>query len=498
MIELQQRTSARWERPLRSSEPSRADIPLIEPPAIEAASGSSSGGVSIGFAAVVLVGVVMAALVVCHCPGVNGPWFWKWPWRRLPAWPYYPFMILAAVPVFAAIALRHWRPRTSVAIALVLIMAGSMTMKLANVAAGRQPIGLDRIGQLVESKQVTSYYTDAAKYIDSTSWLADYSEIVSWLELHTRSKPAGPGTFYRAMILAFGESRSTAIACGIAVGLLSTLSIPAIWWLVRLLTGESEAGLRAAAMLALCPGFVLFFPMLDPIYVVFTAAMLGLWHLALTRGGWVWAAALGVALMATTFVTYLPLVLGAFMLGYALLGPLARTLSMRQRIETLVWQGTIALAAWAGAFAVLWLTTRYEPIVVFRANLHAQHKFIAKFHPARTFPRTVPWDLADFALGAGWIVPALAIAALVRQLRTSEAGADRSRLLLLCLGMPLLVAMTALIQTETARVWIFLLPMLLLPASIELGRFPPRARAVVYVALFGVLLVVGQNMKFLW
>jgi hypothetical protein len=70
--------------------------------------------------------------------------------------------------------------------------------------------------------------------------------------------------------------------------------------------------------------------------------------------------------------------------------------------------------------------------------------------------------------------------------------------MLLCIGTPLLAALTALIQTETARVWIFLLPLLLLPAAIELRRYPPRARAVVYTMLFGIVLLVGQNMKFLW
>jgi hypothetical protein len=47
-------------------------------------------------------------------------------------------------------------------------------------------------------------------------------------------------------------------------------------------------------------------------------------------------------------------------------------------------------------------------------------------------------------------------------------------------------------------VWIFLLPMLLIPASIELGRFTPRARAVVYFMLLGIVVLIGQNMKFLW
>ena len=32
---------------------------------------------------VAAAGAVLGVLVVCHVPGLNGPWYWPWSWRHL-------------------------------------------------------------------------------------------------------------------------------------------------------------------------------------------------------------------------------------------------------------------------------------------------------------------------------------------------------------------------------------------------------------------------------
>ena len=70
-------------------------------------------------------------------------------------------------------------------------------------------------------------------------------------------------------------------------------------------------------------------------------------------------------------------------------------------------------------------------------------------------------------------------------------------MVLLAVGQVLLVASAALIPTETARVWLFLVPLWMLPVGLELAHWPPAARVSVYVALWGLLVLVGQNLVFL-
>ena len=66
-----------------------------------------------------------------------------------------------------------------------------------------------------------------------------------------------------------------------------------------------------------------------------------------------------------------------------------------------------------------------------------------------------------------------------------------------CLLQVLLVAVAGLIPAETARVWLFMVPLLMLPVGLELAEWTPRARWSVYAALWGLMVLVGQNMMFL-
>src|SRR3954454_3050872 len=130
----------------------------------------------------VSVGLAMAVLVFLHVPGINGPWYWKWPWRRLPVLPYWPLMVLSAAPVLLGLALREFRPRTPSAVVLGLFMAGVMCMKLTSVAVLTRPMSLDVAGAIVEHPDTTSYYTDAGGiarvYPAGYGWLGDYPEIL--------------------------------------------------------------------------------------------------------------------------------------------------------------------------------------------------------------------------------------------------------------------------------------------------------------------------------
>ena len=68
---------------------------------------------------------------------------------------------------------------------------------------------------------------------------------------------------------------------------------------------------------------------------------------------------------------------------------------------------------------------------------------------------------------------------------------------LLCLGQVLLVAVAGLIPTETARVWLFMLPLLMLPVGLELSRWGTGGRMLVYGCLWGLMVLTCQNLVFL-
>src|SRR5439155_16313877 len=74
------------------------------------------------------ISATMIVLVALQVPGVNGPWYWKWQWRRLPVVPYWPLMCAGAAPIFAAIFLE----RKSVLLSLGLMMLGAFVMKFTS------------------------------------------------------------------------------------------------------------------------------------------------------------------------------------------------------------------------------------------------------------------------------------------------------------------------------------------------------------------------------
>src|SRR4051812_29289248 len=47
--------------------------------------------------------IIMGLLTLAHVQGVNGPWYWKWQWRRM-GWTIYPLVAAGSIPLLAA----HW------------------------------------------------------------------------------------------------------------------------------------------------------------------------------------------------------------------------------------------------------------------------------------------------------------------------------------------------------------------------------------------------------
>jgi hypothetical protein len=329
----------------------------------------------------------------------------------------------------------------------------------------------------------------------SWAWLADYPNILTLpgLHLHTLSKPPGPLVYYMHFIRALGYGRPSAIAAGVWLAIFAAAAVPAVYWLIRVLSGDGEAAAAAAIILCLCPGFVLIYPTFDAAYVLPTAIMLAAWHLALQARplpalAWVLTSAMAASLWL--FMSYAPLVLCFFMAGDAVL---AWKIG-RQSAWALLWRVVVMLAAVAGVYGIFFLLSDFPAIETFRVAMHNQRVLLALHPQDRPYPWTILFDLSDFVFSAAWVTLLPAVIALVVLRQTSRS---RRWLLILAIAQPVVVALSGQLQSETARVWNFMLPLLIFPAAVELARWRPWARGVFYLSLLLVLLVVGQNMFFL-
>jgi hypothetical protein len=135
----------------------------------------------------------------------------------------------------------------------------------------------------------------------------------------------------------------------------------------------------------------------------------------------------------------------------------------------------------------------YRPLAVFRTAVALQSVLLRLI--SRPYPQTVFFSLTDFFLGSGWVALVLVVLYLVRHRR----GPLEAETTIVAAGLAqvIVVAVLGVLPGETARIWIFLLPFLMLPVGLELVRWTPAARMAVFASLWLVTLTVARNMKFL-
>ena len=191
---------------------------------------------------VVLLTAVMAALILAQVKGVNGPWYWWWPWRRVSFWPLYPAMFLASSPFVAAQFLWSKGRRRP---ALACLFAATLFLMLTALAC-QPPTGLRRLPLIVQSSVNTSYYLDAAilhdqKNITLNEWLYQFPDILPLLHIHARYKPPGLLLYYLALIVVFGKGNLSATLGGVGVALLASASVPATYAMLRRFGQDRES-----------------------------------------------------------------------------------------------------------------------------------------------------------------------------------------------------------------------------------------------------------------
>jgi hypothetical protein len=414
----------------------------------------------------VTIGIVFAILVFAHLPGLNGPDYWIWHWQR--RGDVLRVVLLFALAAIPALVAQYVRSR---AMALLLVCASVVALQFAGSG------GVARIERIAHDQLQTSYFTVADSIVKTPGidWLGQYDELLRRAPQHATTKPPGPVAFYIAIIRLAGSARAP-LVMAIAISLLSAAAVIATWWMARTLTDDDGVALETATLLTLAPSMTLFFLYLDPIYPLFACAMLATWWTALQRESRSAAAVFGLVLFATTMISYTLLVLGVPLAGMAL---------MRWRRRSTYELAAIALGVVMAMHALFALATGFNPISAFRTALAMQAYQLPLLH--RPWPKTIPFDLLDFFLGAAWVPLVPAICWIARR-------RDVTSWLVVT---PFVVAVTGLIQAETARVWIFLLPLLFLPAARELRTWSARQRLAVHATMVMVVIALYMNMVFI-
>jgi hypothetical protein len=444
---------------------------------------------SVAFWSVALLTGLHLAGLAAQTPPLNGAWYWKWGWRDLDLLQTAMFLSPPLLLLHFTLARVDVPGRVSdVRRCLIALAACNFLLQILAVVA--DPRGFSVLARIVESPVATGYYGDAERVTDAADWLGRYHRIER--NTHSGAHPPGPILFYYALRLVAGPQLAPTLGA-LLIGLMGAAGTLVVYPFAGLWTSEARPRLLACAAYALMPGLVLFLPEFDQVYAIQAMAMAICLERAL-EGRARWAIALGGALFLSAFFAYNLLTMGTFLALQAAY----RLWSRRgdpERPYVLLRVVTLSLGTCLLAYALLGFATGFNPIRSFQQSYSRVQNVGEGLN--RPWKATVLWDLYDFLIGSGMICLPLLVLHGLRGFREGLRG--RPDLVLSVIGLVTIavVDLTGLLRAETARVWLFLQPLVFVPVGLELDRFAPGARRKILLLQWLAVVVIKARLAFI-
>jgi hypothetical protein len=446
---------------------------------------------------VVVVGLFFIAGLLVQVERLNGLSYWTWPWRDLSLGRAVLFMSLPFLPLIWVLRqINGELASKKVGVLLGTLVLINFSMQIAAIAV--DPRSLSLVKDIVLSRASTNFYSAALEISSVRDWLAQFHN--ASLGIHSGTHPPGPILYYYALIRLFGPDHG-AIVGGYLVGFTGSLGAIVMYFFSGLWTSDILSRLLACALYVMLPALILFFPIFDQVYPICSMLLILLWIRALNGTGWWSAAFLGVVLFVSTMLAYGLLTIGAFLAMYALL------LLLRDgKDHTHGWRiiecGMLSLGVFVALHFALWLITGYNAFYSwqsseFRAALIDARYFANYVRPYSRYSRIIIFGPYDFFLGAGMLAFPLLALYVSRVVR--DFNKERSHIVLSVLGLAtiLIVDLTGLLPSETARLWLFMQPLIVVPVALELRAFAPSNRLIIFIVQWVILAVMKCKLAFI-
>jgi hypothetical protein len=417
---------------------------------------------------------------------------WEWPWRNdIELLRGIVFLLVPFALIDFVLRNAERRSLSRVWAYVGLLTIGNFLMQVLAMLA--EPEGFGLLQRIVQSPMATSYYSDAERINGLAVWLRHFDQ--ASLAFHSSTHPPGPVLFYFLFLKLFGASLGSLIG-GCVVGFLGSLGVAVAYAFAGLWTDDRRAKLTVCAFYALVPALTVFFPEFDQVYPIFSMLLIFFWRRALQSEPKIpWEAlCLGFTVFGAVFFAYNLLAIGAFLAYYAVYWMWRQTWSSASIVKLLRISG-IAVGICAGGYTLLWLGAGYNSIGAFHHALAYQKVYATMLH--RDYLSFIFCDPYDFLLGAGMIALPLVLFSLYRMAKDFDLGRNDIALTLIGLITILTIDLTGVLRGEAARVWLFLQPLLIVPAALELSRFHGRWRTALFSLQWLILACLKAKMLFI-
>src|SRR5262245_23364385 len=465
----------------------------------------------------------VAAIVFDPVPVIRGPApyppEWQWLRRDAPAeGPLAPALATVALLLLllrasdSAWARRHARAAAALVVVAAVVLAFVFQLALLEL----EPAGAfaSIVGQTVY-RTATSYYTVAVSddARDPLELLRRYDELLpAFLKSakHASTHPPGPVLLFRGLLAAFDASpaatrrvlavtgldepnpprprsahalaaRATALAGGLLIALLGAATAWPIAALARHAGCPPLAAARVAALWTVVPGPALMTPMLDQALAVPVAgatACLGAAAVATEDGrARAWAIAAGALGGLALWLSYG----AALFLAFGGVAALALAPTERRSPRTL---GALVFIAGGVAAAIFFLpaVVGHHPWATARTALGIHHEV---FTAPRSYALWLAFDPVDLAVFLGVPVAAIWAVATARAVREPPRDAI-DRLRLATAAALAVIVLAGVTRGEVGRIWIPLMPVLLV-AALARSDGPDRSESAVMASALAVL-----------
>ncbi|MGD8718157.1 MAG: hypothetical protein PVH29_04965 [Candidatus Zixiibacteriota bacterium] len=399
-----------------------------------------------------------------------------------------PWLAVAAVALAAAVALTLWSVRAGKVWPLWLSAAVGIAAVNAAPGGGRK-FPFDWLERAV---------FDARILFQAPNVFADYAEITRTVSCHCRVRPGGLYWFLGTCDRLFGGNT---YLLEVLIVLIAAASVPLVYRMTRALASREES-IVAAALFACAPSLLIFGSGPDGLYCFLAAGVfsLGL-RAASSARPWPWALGAGAVLAAALTSSFALTVLAVFLAGFAA----AAALSGRGWGRSAAAWALVILTAGV-ALLLFQIVTGYDHLGVFaRAYRAAQDlpsggdnlfkmagRALGLSGVSVPIPGSRPYgvfvvgNLYAFLLTMG--VPAAVL--YTREVFRVLAGRDTRRSfyglsVIISLVVFLAYNFSGLLLGEVERVWLFLVPVFLIPAGVQLFRIArgPGGRKVLTIAV---------------